>query len=261
MILFALDLAGNRIYIENAVPGKVYLCEECRTRLMVKNKGEKRQHHFAHMSDEQHKDKQRDCRRRSDLRTENQMSAWHQAWQSQYPLEQREVVFRQGEQVFRADVCLHQTREIIEFQHSRISWDDFHARNDFYNSIGYTVIWLFDFDQLDGWYQYLYPDRYDDFVERFIGKSEKDYSAYSMDHTVYCNTFGRWKPQENRRVRICFMETHKQWRFYKYIDAVTGSFEYDKPMHLFVVEMKEKDFMQRIGIREPWRLQSLLQSI
>ena len=50
MILFALDLAGNRIYIENAHAGITYLCEECGTRLMAKNKGSERQHHYAHVA-------------------------------------------------------------------------------------------------------------------------------------------------------------------------------------------------------------------
>lgn len=257
MILFALDLAGNRIYIETAHSGTTYICEECGTRLMAKNKGSERQHHFAHIPDEKNKGIQRDCKWRSDLRTENQMSAWHQAWQSQYPPEQREVVFRQGEQIFRADVCLPQRREVIEFQHSRITSSDFHARNNFYNSLGYKVIWLFDFDELDGRYQYIPPDQYDDFVQDFVREGQK---VYAMDQDIYRSTFGDWKAK-SKNVHVCFMRTYNQWRFYSYIKIVTGSFEYDMPMHLFVVEMKEKDFMKRIGIREAWRLQSLLQSI
>lgn len=121
MILFALDLAGNRIYIENAHSGTVYHCEECGTRLIAKNKGSERQHHFAHLPDEKNKGIQRDCKWRSDLRTENQMSEWHRSWQETYPESQREVVFKKDDRIFRADVFRPEQREIIEFQHSRIS--------------------------------------------------------------------------------------------------------------------------------------------
>lgn len=43
----------------------------------------------------------------------------------------------------RADVCIGEY--VIEFQHSYISAREFNLRNWFYNSAGYTVIWVFDF--------------------------------------------------------------------------------------------------------------------
>ena len=250
MILFALDLAGNRIYIENAHAGTTYLCEECGTRLMAKNKGSERQHHYAHVPDEKNRGIQRDCKWRSDLRTENQMSEWHRSWQERYPESQREVVFKKGDRIFRADVFLPEKREIIEFQHSRITSEDFHERNNFYNSLGYNVIWLFDFDELEGRYQYIHPDQYDDFVQKFVRDGQK---VYAMDQDIYLSTFGEWKTQQNKKVRVCFMRTNNQERFYSYIEKVTGSFKYDMPMHLFVVKMKERAFLSRIGINGGYR--------
>ena len=247
MILFALDLAGNRIYIENAHSGTIYLCEECGTRLMAKNKGTERQHHFAHVPDEKDKGIQRDCKLRSDLRTENQMSEWHRSWQESYPESQREVVFKKDGRIFRADVFLPEKREVVEFQHSRITSEDFHARNNFYNSLGYNVIWLFDFDALDGRCQYIHPDQYDNFVKDFVREGQK---VYAMDQDTYLSIFGKWKTQQSPKVHVCFMRTYKQWRFYSYIQVVTGSFEYDMPMHLFVIEIKESDFLSRIGIEK-----------
>ncbi len=246
MILFALDLAGNRIYIENAHTGNTYLCEECGTKLMPKNKGSERQHHFAHVSDENNSGIQRECKCRNDLRTENQMSEWHRSWQECYPESQREVVFKKNGRIFRADVFNSEKHEIIEFQHSRITSDDFHERNDFYNSLGYNVIWLFDFDELEGKYQYISPDRYDNFVQRFVREGQK---VYAMDQDTYYSTFGDWKAKSNK-VHVYFMRTYKQWRFYSYIKVVTGSFEYDMPMHLFVVDIKESEFLSRIGINK-----------
>ena len=245
MILFALDLTGNRIYIENAHSGAVYLCEECGTRLMARNKGSERQHHFAHMTDEKNKGIQRDCKWRSDLRTENQMSEWHRSWQEAYPESQREGVFKKDDRVFRADVFRPEQREIIEFQHSRITSEDFHARNNFYNSLGYDVIWLFDFDNLEGKYKYLHPDQYDDFIREFVRNGQK---VYAMDQNTYHSMFGVWKTQQSKNVHVCFMRTYKQRRYFSYIKVVTGSFEYDMPMHLFVIEIREADFLSRIGI-------------
>lgn len=249
MILFALDLAGNRIFIENAHAGTTYLCEECGTRLMAKNKGSERQHHYAHVPDEKNRCIQRDCKWRSDLRTENQMIEWHRSWQERYPESQREVVFKKDGRIFRADVFLPEKREIIEFQHSRITSEDFHERNNFYNSLGYNVIWLFDFDELEGRYQYIHPDQYDDFVQDFVREGQK---VYAMDQDTYRSTFGDWKAK-SKKVHVCFMRTYNQWRFYSYIKIVTGSFEYDMPMHLFVVEMKERAFLSRIGIKGGYR--------
>lgn len=249
MILFALDLAGNRIYIENARAGTAYLCEECGTRLIAKNKGTERNHHYAHVPDEKNKGIQRDCKERSDLRTANQMSEWHRSWQGRYPESQREVVFKKDDRIFRADVFLPERREVIEFQHSRITSEDFHARNEFYNSLGYSVIWLFDFDELEGRYQYIHPDQYDDFVQRFVRDGQK---VYAMDQDTYRSTFGDWKAK-SKKVHVYFMRTYNQWRFYSYIKVVTGSFKYDMPMHLFVIEMKERDFLSRIGINNGYR--------
>lgn len=116
MILYALDLAGNRIFIENAHAGTAYLCEECGTRLLAKNNGSEREHHFAHVPDEINKGIQRDCTWRNNLRTENQMSEWHRSWQERYPENQREVVFKKDGKIFRADIFLPEKREIIEFQ-------------------------------------------------------------------------------------------------------------------------------------------------
>ncbi|MDE5768620.1 MAG: hypothetical protein K2H82_04465, partial [Oscillospiraceae bacterium] len=189
---------------------------------------------------------QRDCQRRSDSRTENQMSEWHPAWQEKYPLHQREVVFKKGDQVFRADICRKERREIIEFQHSRITNKDFHARNNFYNSIGYKVIWLFEFDQLNGKYQFMHPDQYDKFINDFVRNGQK---VYVMDQNTYYSMFAEWKPQQNRKVSVYFMRTYQQWKFYSHIECVTGSFDYDMPMRLFVRDIKESDFLSRIGIK------------
>lgn len=246
MILFALNLAGNRVYIENAHSGTIYLCEECGTKLVPKNHGTERQHHFAHKPDANNIGVQRDCQKRSDLRTKNQMSAWHQAWQKRFPENQREIVFKKDGLIFRADVCCEARHEIIEFQHSRITSDDFCARNSFYNSLGYKVIWLFDFDEFTEQYKYVFPENYDEFIKRFIRPGQ---TLYSMDVDFYRSMFGEWKPQKNRNVSVCFMHTYQQRRYYDYIQCVTGRLDNGLPMHLFTIQIKERAFLRRIGAK------------
>ena len=70
------------------------------------------------------------------------MSEWHLSWQRRFPIENREVVVTRGKNKHRADVLIGKT--VIEFQHSRISIDEFNARNNYYTGAGYQVIWVFD---------------------------------------------------------------------------------------------------------------------
>lgn len=245
MILFALDLGGNRVYIENAKQGTVYRCEECGTKLIAKNQGTEKCHHYAHKSDAAQSVEQSQCIKRNDCRRENQMSEWHRSWQERYPENQREIVLKQNGKIFRADVVLKSSKTIIEFQHSKINDDDFHARNEFYTSLGYRVIWLFDFDELEGKYKYIYPDQYSSFIEKMVRKNQ---SVYAMDVDTYLSIFGYWKPQDNKRIEVCFMQTHGQWKFYKYISLVTGNLDYDYPVHLFANNLEEQFFLSNIGL-------------
>ena len=191
MIKFAVDLVGNRIFIENAIKDRVYYREECKTRLIAKNQGFIKEHHYAHMPDEINKIAQRECQFRSDERTENQMSQWDRNWQEKYPEHMREVVFQKDGWIFRADIARKDYKEVIEFQHSAITAAKFQARNKFYNSMGYKVIWLFDFDAIAEKYQYIYPDNYDEWTEDFVRDGQK---VYAMDRDFYLATFGYWKP-------------------------------------------------------------------
>lgn len=73
---------------------------------------------------------------------ENDMSEWHIQWQERFPEDCREVILKRNGKVHIADVLIGNL--VIEFQHSKISIDNFRDRNDFYNSLGYSVIWIFD---------------------------------------------------------------------------------------------------------------------
>lgn len=134
-MIFALDKENKKIHIDMAVSKGDYFCPYCDKPLVVR-KGEIRQHHFAHKpsfpcSDEWERNGYYD------------MSEWHSKWQKCYPYENQEIPLQVGAVKHRADVLTGKT--IIEFQHSNLSLRAFNERNNFYQSLGCKVIWVFDF--------------------------------------------------------------------------------------------------------------------
>lgn len=123
---------GCYVYIENAEKGQEYFCPLCGALMIVKD-GVQNAKHFAHKAgectDSWHYD----------------MSEWHLRMQSYFPLESREVVVKSGNKTHRADVLIDKT--VIEFQHSPISADEYQDRNDFFESLGYRIAWVFDVSQ------------------------------------------------------------------------------------------------------------------
>ncbi len=128
----ANDETGNRISIEAADPLKTYFCPICNEPLIIKAKDSTCVHtHFAH--------------KRGAVCYDNwthDMSEWHKKWQNCFPVEFREVVMEKDGIKHRADVFNGSV--VIEFQHSPITADEIRARNDFYLSCGYPVVWVFD---------------------------------------------------------------------------------------------------------------------
>ena len=128
----ALDKNGNRVHIDSAKVGEEYFCPSCGSGLILR-KGDIRIHHFAHKincicADSWHYD----------------MTDWHHNWQSLFPVECQEVIKSLGGEKHRADVLIEETKTVIEFQHSPLSSTEFEARNEFYNKLGYKVVWIFD---------------------------------------------------------------------------------------------------------------------
>lgn len=132
-MVFAIDKDGKRIHIDKAYVNYDYFCPICAEKLVLR-KGDVRRHHFAHhkstnCTDSWHYD----------------MSEWHQQWQEKFPPENQEVVFELNGKKHRADVFIN--NRVIEFQHSPLSPEEFDERNEFYSSLGYKVIWVFDLSQ------------------------------------------------------------------------------------------------------------------
>ena len=129
-----LDKDNCRININNSVPGEKYFCPVCKQPLVTK-KGQIKIHHFAHAIGYNCKDNWH----------YEEMSEWHLYWQNLFPEKCREVVMEHDGSIHRADVFVNDV--VIEFQHSSMLNTEFDERNMFYNSLGYKVIWVFDFEE------------------------------------------------------------------------------------------------------------------
>lgn len=136
-MLIALDENHNRIFIDDTITKRDYYCPSCGAPL-IQRKGEVRQHHFSHQPSYLCTDS---------WEREYDMSAWHFEWQSRFPKNNQEVLLKWGETRHRADILIGRT--VVEFQHSSLSITQFNNRNNFYQSLGYKVIWVFD--QIDAY--------------------------------------------------------------------------------------------------------------
>lgn len=131
-MFIANDKNGILIDVRDAIKGEEYFCRTCNSLVYVRE-GTQNAKHFAH--------KAREC-------TDSwhyDMSEWHLRMQSYFPLESREVVVKSGNKTHRADILIDKT--VIEFQHSPISADEYQDRNDFFESLGYRIAWVFDVSQ------------------------------------------------------------------------------------------------------------------
>ena len=128
-MFFAIDENENIVIAENAKKDEKYFCPMCKAEVRLRS-GKLNAPHFAHESLE-------DC---DDFLHDT--SEWHRKWQSLFPRKNCEYVIRGGNEIHRADVCCYGT--VIEFQYSRILYDEFWRRNNFYTEQGYKVVWIFD---------------------------------------------------------------------------------------------------------------------
>lgn len=85
---------------------------------------------------------------------------WHRRWQSTVPEPRREVIF----DGHRADIVTA-NGAVVELQHSTISVDDIHARENFYGN----MVWIFDVTKA-----------YDE--QRFDVRQRKDYFSFRWKH-------------------------------------------------------------------------------
>ncbi len=171
---YAIDSKGNRVWIGNANKNKTYYCPICSGELTLKKEGKIKIEHFAHKSNE--------C-------TDNwsyDMSEWHRGMQELFDEQYREIVCESRGKKHRADVL--KDGVVVEFQHSLLSADEFMERNEFYMSLGYRVVWVFDVSDayIDG---NLYYENRDDDVIQMRWKYAKRMLKFSPDLSDFSNKF------------------------------------------------------------------------
>ena len=170
----ANNIEGNRVDISDAKEGEEYFCPICNAK-MIQKRGNIKEHHFAHEA-------------QSECDSWNyDMSEWHREWQKRFPVETREVVVSKNSTKHRADILINNT--VVEFQHSKMSNEEFNERNSFYKSCGYDVIWLFDLQE------YYSDDRI-----------EVSYDSDNKYHWKWApHTFDDFRPKANRnRINVFF---------------------------------------------------------
>ena len=137
MSLKARDKYGVITYIEDAKRDDIYYCQVC-GQPMIQKRGEIRIHHFSHLSSHCQHGEIVPC-------TDHwhyDMTEWHMNWQKRFSVENIENVLEHNKKKHIADLLI--SNVVVEFQHSPISLEEFSERNDFYSSLGYKVIWVFD---------------------------------------------------------------------------------------------------------------------
>lgn len=174
----ALDKYNRKVSIDEATEDEPYFCEYCKEQLIIK-KGDIRAHHFAHKgtcTDNWHYD----------------MSDWHKEWQNLFPVESREVVMESNGEKHRADVFINNI--VIEFQHSPLSNDEFNERNNFYTSLGFNVVWVFDVQE--------------PYSEEKIYKLKGHNNNYGWKYAIH--TLDGYNPNINIKVKVYFQYSSEE---------------------------------------------------
>lgn len=218
---FALNKYNKKTFIDDAQKSEDYYCPACRNKMVVKNQGKIRIHHFAHQSGVECTDN-----------WHSEMSEWHLSWQSLFPKDSLEFYKEKDGQIHKADVLLEDKKAVFEFQHSQLSPEEFNDRNRFYNSLGYLVIWVFDF------------------VEMFEnGQIEMIKNAYYKWARAR-KTFMNFNPANQRNVEIYFQTKHGSFgsgdiNLIRVIWALNGGFTYFATDGF---DYSDKDIVERFSI-------------
>ena len=170
----AHDANKCRIRIDDANLSGDYYCPICDGSLFIKD-GEYRRKHFAH----------KHGGARSCDGWASDMSDWHREWQERFPEECREVVIDFNGERHRADVLVKDV--VVEFQHSRISKEEFEKRNKFYTAAGYQLIWLFDLSEDNEDNEYIIPS-----------------APYYYEWKYHWKNFNEYNVSANKNITIWF---------------------------------------------------------
>lgn len=185
-MITALDNNGQRVYADTVDRGTPCFCQVCGEPMRLK-RGTRRMAHFSHLPESQ-------CSYAAEK------GEWHIRMQNYFPKETQEKVFRDEntKEIHVADVFLEESNTVLEFQHSRISLEEYMKRTIFHTSNKRRIVWLFDessssknrtygrFKAEDDWYHWIGTPR--DFLRYTNIDLMKSYGCYSI--FVYTGTEG-----------------------------------------------------------------------
>lgn len=233
MSLKAKDKYGKLTYIENANRGEMYYCQVCNQPMMQK-RGEIRIHHFSHYSPHGKHAEIVPC---SD-HWNYDMTDWHMSWQKRFPIDNIEKVLEHNNKKHIADLLIGDI--VVEFQHSSISLDEFTERNEFYTTLGYKVVWVFDLieerengrfadNDYEGYYKWAFAKKL--FREMVFSEVKATiYFQTSDDERDEVGVLERVKDvyDEGRRVKI---DSNCIFSIKEFIDSVTQNSKdlFEKP--------------------------------
>ncbi len=134
-MFFAVDSNGSRIYAGDTVKHTDCYCPVCGEPVTHKI-GKIKKPHFSHKVNT-------DCYLNRD---KDRLTEWHIRMQEYFPLETREIRFKDDEtgEVHIADVFLPDSNTVLEFQHSPITEEEFWSRTIFHLKNKRRIAWLFD---------------------------------------------------------------------------------------------------------------------
>lgn len=159
-MLFADNICGERIHINDAKADCEYFCPACKGEMIQKH-GDIIAHHFAHRAG-------KEC----DPWYAGKMSEWHRSMQNFFRKSEQEIVIwnETHTEYHIADIALQSgcNKYVVEFQHSAIPQKEFLARSSFYLQCGYRLIWVFDFCDRNNPKKILITDEYENNIVRLV---------------------------------------------------------------------------------------------
>lgn len=237
-MFFANDKNGIRINIDSAFAGEPYFCPACNCQMIVKH-GAIVSKHFAHKS-----------RIHCDPWYGGKMSQWHRRMQNKFPPIMREVVVSNDDntEFHIADALVGSKHNgiVFEFQHSRISVQDFIDRTQFYINIGCSVVWVFDYHDCYPPKCIFYRDTEHSAQIKEVAWPSND-RVEMFDSEIFRRFLSECNNDDNRKLTILFhVKTglgkrgryqYKSFSYYRweFLDAFNKEEYYIKP---FFEEMK-----------------------
>lgn len=236
---YASDKSGNRVYIENAKRGNDYFCPACKAQMTMKC-GDVVAHHFSHKA-----------RKLCDPWYKDRMSDWHRKLQSMFPEECQEVTVWNDShsEIHFADVMFsyNGAHYVLEFQHSPISRKEFISRSSFYLSLGYKLIWIFDFCECESPKKILYtskepsehkisivwPGR--DRLHFLDGLNRLQYSETGNFHIFFHICTGLGKEVEHS------LDSGFSWSTWEYVNPFQQEYCFVEPRSMYIDDLANFD--------------------